>query len=166
MSPVSSLSIIVRFFFVCICDKGVLANSTLFHRQVREKHQKDTICFPCATCLFFDCLCQRGSQQHGIHYPSTISTLTETEDVMKKFTPLSLQSCLRGHDIIQHIITLSHFFWEFNKSLCLHILSRKTPGYEVSFQITGIVTSSSVLPRSVSHDAEREGARFQFMGNI
>lgn len=53
-------------------------NFTLSQRQV-----SDCFFFHCATYLFFDCFGYCGSQQHGIHYPSSIHSLTEMERVIK-----------------------------------------------------------------------------------
>lgn len=109
--------------------------------------------FPCATDLFFDSFCHCGSQQHGIHYPSGISTLAETEHVIKNssaFITFLFARIRRAHYHLFHI--------------CLWVV-QIPPSSHSQLENDWIwgFSCSSGLESGISPDAQRERERFQFM---
>lgn len=92
--------------FVCICNEPTLH----FHKYRSEISicRRTLFVFPCATDLL-------GNNFAAVVHSNTESIILQVSapwqrrSTLSKNPPLSLDSCLPGQDIIQHIITLSHF---------------------------------------------------------
>lgn len=93
---------------------------------------------PCATDLFFDSVCHCASQQHGIHYPSGISTLAETEHVIKHsstFIMFLFAGTRRAHYHIlmlalqippsSHVQLENDWIWGFSRVIWSSVLLRR-----------------------------------------
>lgn len=116
--------------FICMCNESLAANFALYQRP---------FAFPCASMAF----CQRGSPQHGGHYPSGIGTSAETGRRYFKIPPHRYY--ILGCRVKERQSALSHrhitFFWEFNTSVRLHLLNRKMTGCEVSAESSAPLSS-------------------------
>lgn len=122
--------------------------------------------------MFFDSFCHCGSQQHGIHYPSGISTLAEIEHVIKNSSTFItfLFAGTRHYAAHYHTFTFSHLSSTNPSAFTFSAGKRVDMRFHPESQAGRVISSSSVLLRSVSPDAQERKPDFNlcqaFCGEI